>query len=250
MNKLKMPLAIVLTVVLLLLCAALPKFVSLIIDIKSGQSPSYTDMATVQLDLSSNSSFTTTDKLALMCTAEATNISPDQMTMTEDDVHAAVTAFLKQLESSGIFSGFEPTVLSIQPKLMFNLSDSSQHIAVWTVSFTCDDEPYQSLLLDVDDETGQILSVSYNIYQSYEMETVWEHNAVVLRILAEVYFSQLGLGEGMNVAAINTEQIYDYNEVDGGVTEAVYMFESPLFGEFYIQFTVDGAGGFSTIFLQ
>ena len=73
---------------------------------------------------------------------------------------------------------------------------------------------------------------------------------MVLRILAEVYFSQLGLGEGMNVAAINSEQIYDYNEVDGGVTEAVYMFESPLFGEFYIQFTVDGAGGFSTVFLQ
>ncbi|MBQ8831488.1 MAG: hypothetical protein IJ017_07805 [Oscillospiraceae bacterium] len=244
-----MPLAIVLTVVLLLLCAVLPKFVSSIIDIKSGQSPSYTDMVTIQLDLRGNS-FTTTDKLALMCTAEATNISQDQMTMSEDDVHAAVTTFLKQLESAGIFSGFEPTVLSIQPKLMFDLTDSSQHIAVWTVSFTCDEKPYQSLLLDIDDETGQILCVSYNIYRSYEMETVWEHNAMVIDALTDIYFSQLGLVEAMNTAAINSEQIYDYNEVDGGVTEAVYMFESPLFGEFYIQFTVDGAGGFSTVFLQ
>lgn len=250
MKKLKIPVLILLTIGFLILFALLPKLMSSVLDIRLSKTPSYSSMLSIQLnEYVEQQEFSSLDKLAFISTAETANASQDQMTMSERAVSDHVYAFMQQCEAAGIFQMFEPSTIFMQPKLLYDLSDPSKHILVWAVTILYKDEPSQSLLLDVDDETGQILCVMYSIYQNYVMDGVWERNKAVLNVITELYFSQLGLSyEAAEIenSATDAGSLYEYKEVDGGVTEVIYIFNSPSFGKFLVQFNVDGAGGFQT----
>ena len=353
MRKLKIPFLIFGTLGLLALFALLPKIVSSIMDNQEKDSPSYTDLIPIQLDITTERNrIPVLDKLAILSRSKAIDITQDQMTMNEDAVTDAVSAFLYQCEAAGIFQPFEPSTVSMQPKLLYDLTDPAKHIFVWTVTMLYKKEPNQVLRMDVDDETGQILSITYGNYQEYTMDGVWERNKTVVDAITDIYFSQLGLYEVAEKAENAEELIYEgeytsydtdepmlyiqknedgtyniqigiyrliqldhcvgvdkgnqlefstmelgenqeitgtiiltsdvatvtlyapwsdtwfkdvnefnyysttgegsykYAEVDGGVTEAVYVFTTPLFGKFFAQFTVDGAGGFSISFYE
>lgn len=250
MKKLKIPVLILVTLGLLLLFASLPQLASSAMDIRLRQTPVFSDMFSIQLNTDpEQQALTAIDKLAFLSIAEITNTTQDLMTMEENEVIDAVNAFLIECEAAGIFYPFEPSSVSIQPKLHYDLSDPTNHMLVWFVTMLYEGEPIQSLRLDVEDGTGQILCITYGNYQEYEMDGVWERNITVADALTDLYFTQLGLldvSEEIKVNATDADIIYDYNEVDGGVTEVVYVFEDSAYGEFFVQFTVDGAGGFQT----
>ena len=82
------------------------------------------------------------------------------------------------------------------------------------------------------------------------MDGVWERNKTVADIFTDIYFTQLGLFDTTGNLGDLAPTVYDYNEVDGGATEVIYAFEDSAYGEFIVQFTVDGAGGFSTSILK
>lgn len=246
MKKLKIPALIILTLGLLYVFACLPKIVSGILDFRSGKSPSYKDILSVKLDISQEGeALSFVDKLFLLRTAQAADLDQGQASMTQAKVEGAVSAFLQQCEDAGIYEAFDPTHVSMQPKLMYDLSDSSEHIVIWTVTMTNKKEPNQTLLLDVDDETGVILCMSYNIYRSYSMDDVWVRNKVVTDRFADLYFDQLGILKEADTAEQNASFYagYEYKEVDGGVCEAIYTFSNSRNEKFRVQFTVDGAGG-------
>lgn len=254
MKKLKIPILILVTLALLLFFALLPKLFSFALDMRLSQMPKFSEMLSIQLNTGTQpQAFSALDKLAFLSVAEVTDTSQDQMTMNEDEVTDAVSAFMSQCEAAGIFQPFEPSTVSMQPKLHYDLKDPSKHMFVWFVTILYKKEPNQVLRLDVDDETGQILCITYGNYQEYSMEGVWERNKTVLDAFTDIYFTQLGImdtAEEVESTVTNAESIYDYNEVDGGVTEAVYVFRNSLDDEFIIQFTVDGAGGFSNSILK
>ena len=254
MKKLKIPVLILLTLGLLVLFALLPRLISSALDIKLSQTPGFSDMLSIQLNTGTQpQTLSAMDKLAFLSVAEAANTTQEQMTMREDEVTHAVSAFMYQCEAAGIFQPFEPSAVSLQPKLLYDLANPEKHIFVWTVTMLYKKEPNQVLRIDVDDETGQILCITYGNYQEYSMDGVWERNKTVVDAFSDIYFSQLGLSDiwQNNVDSTSDALIdYNYNEVDGGVTEAVYVFRNTLYGEFMIQFTVDGAGGFSNSFLK
>ena len=247
MKKLKIPVAIIITQGLLHIFACLPKIVSGILDYRSGKAPSYNNILSVKLDISQDrQELSFTDKLLLLKDAQTVNLNQSQATMTEGEVEGAITAFLQQCESAGIYEAFEPTYVSMQPKLMYDLSDSSKHLVVWTVTMMNNKEPNQTLLFDVDDETGAILCMTYNIYRSYTMDDVWERNKLVMDRFVDLYFYQLGMAEAADAAETNPSYDvgYEYKEVDGGVSEAIYTFTDATIETFAVQITVDGAGGF------
>ena len=254
MKKLKIPVLILLTLGLLVLFALLPRLISSALDIKLSQTPGFSDMLSIQLNTGTQQqTLSAMDKLAFLSVAEAANTTQDQMRMDEEDVNIAVYEFLHQCESAGIIQIFEPSSVSMAPKLLYDLTDPEKHIFVWTVTMIYKEEPNQVLRMDVDDETGKILCITYDNYQEYSMDGVWERNKTVVDAFSDIYFSQLGLSDiwQNNVDLASDALIdYNYNEVDGGVTEAVYVFHNTLYGEFIIQFTVDGAGGFSNSFLK
>ena len=254
MKKLKVPVLVLLTLGILIVFALLPRLISSALDMKLRQTPSFSDMLSIQLNTGSQpQTLSAMDKLAFLSVAEAANTTQDQMRMDEEEVNDAVYEFLYQCESAGIIQIFEPTSVSMAPKILYDLTDPDKHIFVWAVTMIYKEEPNQVLRVDVDDETGQILCITYSNYQEYSMDGVWERNKTVVDAVTDIYFTQLGLldtAEDVENTATDVGSIYDYNEVDGGVTEAVYVFRNTLYGEFIIQFTIDGAGGFSTTFLK
>ena len=254
MKKLKIPALVLLTLGILMLFALLPRLISSAMDIRLSQTPSFRDMLSIQLNTDAQpQALSPMDKLAFVSIAEAANTTQDQMRMDEEEVNNAVYEFLHQCEAAGIFQPFEPSTVAIQPKLLYDLSNPAKHIFVWTVTMLYKEEPNQRLLVDVDDETGQILCISYANYQEYSMDSVWERNKTVVDAISDIYFSQLGLQDiRQNNAVSASDGLLDhtYYERDGGVTDAVYVFRDTLYGEFMIQFTADGAGGFSTALLK
>lgn len=253
MKKLKIPVLILLTLGFLILFALLPKLISSVLDIRVGQAPFYSDILSVQLNMETEDPPSALDKLALLSIANTAYASQEQMTMRGSEVNDYVCAFMKLCEAAGIFQPFAPATVDMQPKLLYDLSDPSRYILVWTVTMLYEGEPGQRLMLDVDDETGQILCVSYANYQQYTItDSVWEHNKAIVDAITDIFFSQLGLSEVAEKIEDSSTNAgsYKYGEVDGGVTEAVYVFDSALFGKFFTQFTVDGTGSFSTVFFK
>lgn len=250
MRKLKIPVLILLTLGFLILFALLPKLISAASDMRLSQTPNFSEMLSIQLNIGTQSqAFSAMDKLAFLSVAEVTDTTQDQMTINEDEVTDAVSAFMSQCEAAGIFQPFEPSTVSMSPKLCYDLTDPSKHMFIWTVTMLYKKEPNQVLRMDIDDETGQILCITYGNYQEYTMDGVWERNKTVADVFADIYFSQFGLYEvakEIENSATDSGSMYQYNEVDGGVTEVIYTFEDSACGKFFIQFTVDGAGGFFT----
>lgn len=254
MKKLKIPILILMTLSLILFFALLPNLISFALDMRLSQTPSFSEMLSIQLNTGTQPQvFSAIDKLAFLSVAEATDTTQDQMTMNEDEVTDAVSAFMSQCEAAGIFQPFDPSTVSMQPKLIYDLSDPSKHMFVWFVTMLYKMEPNQVLRMDVDDETGQILCITYGNYQEYSMDGVWERNKTVIDAFTDIYFTQMGLldtAEEVENTATDAGSIYEYKEVDGGVTEVIYTFEDSAYGKFIVQFTVDGAGGFSTSILK
>lgn len=255
MKKLKISVLTLGAAGLLVLFAFLPSFISSVLDIRLGDHISYSDMTSIQLDVGGGQSDNSImEKLAFLSVAETANTTPDQMTMHDNQVMEAVDAFLQQLETAGVYQWVEPTKTSVQPKLLYDLSDPSRHLLVWSVSMIYKQSPSQVMMLDVDDATGKILSFSYSIYKEYEMDGVWERNKAVADIVTDIYFAHLGLEDYARAAegsqSVNGEEVYESKEVDGGVTEVIYSFESQSFGVIHAHFTVDGAGSFHLTFLN
>ena len=154
---------------------------------------------------------------------------------------------MERCAAAGILQPFEPTTFTLQPKLLYDLSDFSKHFTLWSVVLLNETDPHQSLLLDVDDETGQILSLSYYINREFAMDqSVISYNKSLMEIFTGLYFEQLELTqEATAIKASNPETDgetrYSYAEKKNGSIFTTYTFESPAFGIFHIQFTVDSA---------
>ena len=238
---------------MIVLFALLPRLIVSTLDWKLSKTHTYSDMRSIQLNMVTQQNFSPLDKLAFLSAAEIANTTQDRMTMDENKVMEIVSAFMRQCEATGILQWFAPSTVSIQPKLLYDLSDPATHLLVWTVTMLYEADPNQVLLMDVDDETGKILCFSYNIYQKYSMDGIWEQNKAIMDAITHIYFDQFGLTdyatELQNAPSVNGNTdagtSYEYKEVDGGVTEVIYTFDTPSFGQYHFQFTVDGAGGFT-----
>lgn len=173
--------------------------------------------------------------------------------MTEEEAIAAAEAAMVPYEKARIFQWLDLTCLSAVPKLSMDPEDASKFIMYWTVTFLGGSDRGPCLLLDIDDDTGKVLCISYAVYGSYTMDDVWERNAGILDAFTDIYFSQLGLTDIMQYAesaGTGYEYLarYEYFERDGGCSSAQYSFGDTVYGEIDLEFTVNGAGGFSLCF--
>jgi len=255
MKKLIIPVLILGTIGLIVLFGFLPGVVFSASDRSQADTPSFTAIEPVSLDAAGALNYMSVqDKLALLANGETVAISQDQMHSLESDVSKGVMHFVEKCAAAGILQPFEPTTFTLQPKLIYDLSDFSKHLTVWTVVMLNETDPHQSLLLDVDDETGQILCLSYDIAREFAVDKeLVSHNKTIMETFTNLYFEQLELSqEATAIKASNPETDgetrYSYAEKTNGSTYATYTFESPTFGKFHIQFTVDGASNLMVAF--
>ena len=221
---------IFLTILLLLLGGSMPWIVSAVQDNALLHHSGYCDIDSIQLDFSERSM---ADKLSLLSHSQPVDITHTQATMIQEEVFAAVEREMAQYEDAGIFQWFEITRRTAQPKLGIDVNDVNRFLVYWTVTYINKKDPSRSLIVDLDDESGKILSIRYEVYDTYSMDGVWERNRATIDTFTEIYFSQLDV----------TPPDYEYFERDGGVSSALYHFE-----EFAIEFFAEGAGGFYLYF--
>lgn len=248
MGKAKISILIVVTVALLIVGASLPDLTAAIQDSTDINHFGYSDMQSVKLDISKEKeTIPMMGKLALVSNMGTIDIDTSQASMTEDEVFAAAETLMAQYVDAGIFQWFDVGLRSAVPKLGIDPNDANNFLVYWTVSYSSWDGQSQSLLLDIDDETGKILCIRYGVYESYTMDGVWERNKAIMDAFTDIYFSQLGLTEAAEYAE-SIEAGYEYFERDGGVSNALYSFGDATYGEINIDFYVEGAGGFYLYF--
>ncbi len=248
MKKCKTPILLLVTLLLLGITASLPNITAAIFDRATVDHVGYSEMKALELELSEEREYLPMmGKLAMFGDMQSVDIDPLQASMTEEDVLAAAESAMEAYVQAGIFAWFDATLCTAVPKLGIDASDTSRYFIYWTITYTNAYDPSRALTLDVDDETGKILCIRYEVYDSYTMKDVWKRNEAVMEQFTDIYFSQLGLTEAVAYARA-TEAGCTYYERDGGVSDAQYSFGDALYGEVNIGFCVEGAGGFYVVF--
>lgn len=247
MRKLKVLLLILLTILLLIVGANLPKVVAAVQD-STANTVGYSDMQSVSLDLSgTRSSLSTAEKLLLLRSNNILSITEDEASMTLDEVYAAMEAAMEPYEDAGIFQWFKATSADYIPVICLDPENPERYNIFWSVSMVNKNEPYQILMLDIDDETGIPFSIRYETYGSYSLNNVLERNYTVMKAFTDIYFRQLGWTESADYAE-STDTGYEYGVLDGEVSLSRYSFGDVRYGEVIIDFYVTGTGSFYNYF--
>ena len=164
MRKLKTLLILMLTGLLFAFFAVLPRLTGAFYDDRlQGQSGS-APIQSVELvlnDMDSDAPGYMLRKLALERSMTDVPITSQQASMTEEEVIAAAQAGMEIYVDAGIFEWFDCTYQGADPYFGLEPSDKSRHMIFWSVVFTNENSPYQSLLLHIDDETGKIIYIKY-----------------------------------------------------------------------------------------
>lgn len=248
MKKWKIPLLILMTLALLAVFAALPVIAASVQDSATVNSSGFRQMQSLKLDFSQKKeTLPMLAKLAMLGNMETIDIDPSQASMTEEEVFQAVESQLKDYEDAGIFQWFDVSVRGALPRLGIDLNNTNNFLVYWTVSYSSKDGDTRSLVVDIDDETGKILHISYYVYEPYSMDGVWERNQVVLDAFTDIYFSQIGLTDEAEYAESITSG-FTYYERDGGVSCAVCYLADAVYGKVGLEFFAEGAGGFYLYF--
>lgn len=247
MRNLKTSLLLLLTVLLLAGFAALPVIAASLQDSRVVNQSGYQQMQTMKLDYGNEiETLPIMGKLALFTIMQTIDIDASQASMTEEEAFLAAETQMKAYEEAGIFQWFDVALRSATPKLGIDPNDATNYVVFWTVTYISEKSQNQTLLLDIDDETGKILCIRHEVYESYSMDGVWERNQKIMNAFTDIYFSQLGMTEAKEYA--ESEAGFEYYERDGGVSNALYSFGDVNYGEISIDFIVEGAGGFYLYF--
>lgn len=245
MGKRKIPILILFTVILLIAGASLPAIAASVQDSTTVNHSSYSQMKSMELEFGEEKeTLPMMGKLALLGHMESVSIDSSQASMTEKEVFQAAETLMADYENAGIFQWFDVTLRSATPKLGIDLNDPNNFLVYWNVSYINEYDYSRSLLLDIDDETGKIMCLSYYVYDSYTME---KRNKTIMDAFTDVFFSQLGMTEAKEYAE-SIAAGYEYPEVDGGVSYAEYSFGDAIYGEIHVTFCVEGPGGFYLYF--
>lgn len=258
MKKLKIILSLAATVTLVLLCASLPKLVSVLVDVRAGKKPVYNNMQSVELELNeANGNLPIMAKLSLWANGKTMTISAAGATKTEEEIKFCAEEFMDSCRKAGLYQYFTPEKETVSTKLIYDVSDSSKSMVVWRY-FAYRNEPkavdaetseVRTLELLIDDETGKVLSVTYDHYGiAYSQDDAyWEQNRKRASLLTNLYLTHLGLIDSYGNTMDSREIVYGYQEVDMGVIEGSCTVSDPTWGTVSINFVVGGVDTFRVI---
>lgn len=239
MKKLKNAMILLLTILFIGCGAILPGIVAAVMDRDNVNQTGTREMASVALEMGEERrSLTTGGKIDLLRRGKCINITEKDASMTEADVNAAVETAMAEYIDAGVFGWFDYSAWTAVPKLCIDPDAPDNYAVIWTVTVIQETNPYQTLAVDVDDETGRIYSIRYDIYGEYSLDGVWERNAAVMDAVTHVYLNQLGLLQE------NAEPNIEYSELDGEVLCGTFLFRDEEFAQVGIEFYVTGTGSF------
>ena len=192
MQKLKTALLILLTMMLLVLGAALPKIAAAAQDGATVNNSGSSPIRSVALELSQDKPLSLLEKAALLADGVFYSIAANDAAMTQEEVLTAIEGNLAPYYHADLVPyNWKDIQVKAAPYFVYGSNqDESSHI-FWVVSIGWDSAALQSCSLDlyVDDETGEILYIQYTSgspLDVYDPETYVD-------IFCDAYFESLGM---------------------------------------------------------
>ena len=257
MRNIKNWLAIYLALLLVTLCAFLPRLITMTVSNGSSlEEPEffYADMQTDQLQIDEKVTLSTLEKLALFSHATAVEISADQAEMTEEEVLQMTYDRLDTYADAGLIdAGLIQenyryfAIDSISPVILYSNDSLNKYNIAWQVSLSSPDQGV-SFELFLDDETGLLLYIFYTseteVYDSAELSTM-------VNYVADVYFSPLSLSHDIvSCDPDMTETEIAENAGPADQFSGTYCFNEADSGDFIIEVIVWYSGFSVTPLLQ
>ena len=250
MRKLKTLLVLMLTGLLFAFFAVLPQLAGVLYDDmfrgQSGSSP----IQSVELelhDMDSDAPGYMLRKLALERSQTSVPITPQQASMTEEEVIAAAQAGMEIYVDAGIFEWFDCTYQGAEPYFGLEPSDKNRHMIFWSVVFTNENPPYQSLLLHIDDETGKIIYIKYEDNGTTREFANAEAAEQLLDRFIHAFLSPLSL---------LPSQLGTYENLEGSVSretthyingsDVIFSYRDAQYGDIYVVLAVTNTGFYAT----
>ena len=240
MGKCRSFFAVVITVFLLALGAVLPVLVTALQDHTVQNSIGYADSSAVVLDLSTEQSLSTVEKLILLNQSNSYIISENETKMSASQALSCVQAHIAHYTDAELLPAMDDSQHQIVPAIC--IDDATQaHCVIWAVYLEYNNTDLLTAI--VDDETGIILSVDYQVFeQRFDIST--ERYKHKLEAFMEIYLSQLDLKEDSVITDVapncevpETDYISRYLCVaDPAGREIVIVFQVTAFGGFYTYF--------------
>ena len=248
MRNIKNWLSLCLALLLVTLCAFLPRLTTMTVSNGSSlEEPEffYADMQTDQLRIDEKVTLSTLEKLALFPHATAVEISADHAEMTEEEVLQMTYDRLDAYANAGLIQENYRyfTIDTISPTILYSNDSSNTYNIVWQVSLSSPDQ-IVSIELLLDDETGLLLYIVYTseteVYASTEL-------SAMVNYVADIYFFPLSLSH--DVVSCDpgmTETEIAENAGPADQFSGTYRFNDADSGDFIIEVSV-WYSGFSVI---
>lgn len=191
MRKWKIPLLIVITVVLLAVCAILPAIAAAVQDKGIFNSSGFGEIESLKLDFSDMEVTPLLQKLALLRDGSFYTVSPNKTRIRQSEIDQLVKDGLAiYYQDELIPYNWQIYEFNAAPHLVYNDADKDTYAIFWVVSIHWPDTG-DVLSLYVDDETGLILHLHYSSAKALNVYT----GRGYLDTLSNAYFSSTGISD-------------------------------------------------------
>lgn len=212
MKKIKTILVLLLTAALLLGCAMLPRAAAWVQDRMVSQDAVFADLQSLQLDMTMDSEGREPvsyiiESLSIMQSAYFFPLTEDSMTMLPEQVEDVAMEQLQPYIAAGLLQAVEYDYFVAEPTIAMSSDQLGSYVTFWTVHLVHQDDPYENVLLHLDDKTGTILLIQH---EGYSRIFGKEEQAKMLEQLAMCYLEGLSISENLellNSAAAEVETI-------------------------------------------
>lgn len=191
MRKLKIPVLVLITIVLLTTGAILPAIAAAIQDQTIVNHSGFGEMESIELDFSDPKVAPLLQKLALLRDGSFYTVSPSKTRIRQSEIEELVKGGLALYYQDELipynWQGYE---FNAVPHLVYNDADKDTYAIFWVVSIHWPDTG-DNLSPYVDDETGLILYLHYNSANALDVYTAQGY----LDVLSNAYFASTGISD-------------------------------------------------------
>ena len=216
--------------------AALPRLISSFQDDAAIGQIHYETIPNIMLQIRGEESSTPLKKLAMMARMDGgLELSESMASMNAAEAEARFYEIMQSYIDTGLIDAFDPVVYESRCMLVSVTSGPSLNGIIWMATLISgDDQNFAQFDAAIDDETGDLLAVSYTgdrVFSEGERD-------LYLSVFPNLYFTSLGMDD---YAYYVTPDMNDAYTGENGLAVR-YLFDDAVYGEVKVDFYVDQYG--------
>lgn len=165
-------------------------------------------------------------------------IPQEAASKTEQEVEALARQYAEQFIDAYSVQWYDPDEFYLAVQLTVEPDDYSNTRIFWTVSYVQSSGAYRSLFMHIDDKTGRLLYINWDILSDLDEQ---RDVAELLKTYANLYFRGLGLEryqelgtESMGISEYDNWIRYDFTDESYGQIRVVFVLFSDHFTMYFL----------------